>query len=79
MATRYRYGSIVATMMAFYNLFLIRQRIIKNSIALTKSNNSKIVKFSCVLVGSVYFSGLYILWQVPSFFAETAARTYVAM
>ncbi len=76
--TRYRVGSLFATVAAAYNLFLIRQRVIKNAIFLTKSNNPRIIKPMCFLVGSIYFLGLYCLWHIPSFFSETAVRVYVA-
>lgn len=69
MMTRYGVGSRLATVAALYNLFLIRQRILKNAIYLTKSNNPRTVKLMCVLVGSIYFTGLYCLWKIPSFFA----------
>jgi len=78
MMTRYRFGSVFATGIAFYNLFLIRQRIIKNAIALTKSNNPKMVKGMCFVVGSIYYLGLYCLWHIPSFFAEIAVRSYIS-
>jgi hypothetical protein len=69
MMTRYRMGSIFATVAALYNVFLIRQRIIKNAISLTKSNNPRVVKSMCLVVGSLYFAGLYCLWHIPSFFS----------
>ena len=78
MATRYGVGSTVASVAALYNLFLIRQRVIKNSIFLTKSKNPRVVKAMCVVVGSIYYGGLYLLWNLPSFFSEVAVRTYVA-
>lgn len=78
MATRYGVGGTFATVAALYNLFLIRQRIIKNSIFLTKSNNPKVVKAMCLVVGSLYYAGLYSLWHIPSFFSEIGVRAYVA-
>jgi hypothetical protein len=78
MMTKHGLGCFLATMAAVYNLFLIRQRIIKNAIFLTKSNNPRVVKLMCVAVGSVYFAGLYCCWKIPCLFAEIAARTYVA-
>lgn len=78
MATRYGIGSTFATIAALYNLFLIRQTIIKNAIYLTKSNKPRIVKAMSVVVGSMYFTGLYCLWHIPSFFSEVAVRVYVS-
>lgn len=69
MLTRYRFGTIAASAIALYNLFLIRQRVIKNAISLTKSNNPLAVKAMCVVVGSLYYVGLYCLWQIPTFFS----------
>ena len=66
--TRAHLGSIFAFFLAIYNTFLIRQRIIKNSIYITKSNNPIVVKGTCLVVGLMYFSGLYALWHIPSFF-----------
>lgn len=78
MATRYRMGSLFATIAAFYNTFLLRQKILKNSIYITKSTNPHVVKSTCLIVGAFYFFGLYCLWHIPSFFAEIAVRLYVA-
>ena len=78
MATRYGIGGTFASVAALYNLFLLRQRIIKNSIFLSKSNNPKVVKTMCVVVGSIYYAGLYCLWHLPSFFSEVGVRVYVA-
>ena len=78
MMTRYHAGSYFATIAAIYNTFLLRQKIIKNSIFLTKSNNPRFVKPMCFVIGSFYFFGLYCLWHIPSFFAEVAVRVYVA-
>lgn len=78
MATRYGIGSMFATVAALYNLFLIRQTIIKNAIYLTKSNKPRIVRMMSVVVGSFYFTGLYCLWHIPSFFSEVAVRVYVS-
>jgi hypothetical protein len=69
MMTRYKFGTLAATAAAGYNLFLIRQKIIKNAIYLTKSNHPTIVKFMCGIVGFVYYMGLYCLWQIPPFFS----------
>ena len=41
---RYYGGSRFAIVMAMYNTFVIRQRIFKNAIHLTKSNNPTVVK-----------------------------------
>lgn len=76
--TRYGMGSIFATVAALYNLFLIRQRILKNAIYLTKSNKPRTVKMMSVIVGSLYFAGLYCIWHIPSFFSEVAVRVYVS-
>lgn len=78
MATRYGMGNIFASIAALYNLFLIRQRVIKNAIYLTKSNNPKIVKSMSLVVGSLYYAGLYCIWHLPPFFSEIAVRCYVA-
>ncbi len=78
MMTRYRFGTIASSLIALYNLFLMRQRIIKNAISLTKSNNPFIVKSMCLVVGSLYYVGLYCLWQIPTFFSEVAVRTYIS-
>jgi hypothetical protein len=78
MMTRYRMGTLAATGAAAYNLFLIRQRNIKNARYLTKSTNPMIIKFMCGVVGAIYYMGLYCLWQIPPFFSEVAVRTYVS-
>jgi hypothetical protein len=78
MMTRYGVGTKIAAIAAAYNLFLIRQRVIKNAIYLTKSNSPRTVKTMCGVVGFAYYVGLYCLWQIPAFFSEVAARTYVS-
>lgn len=78
MMTRYHFGSSAATIAAFYNLFLIRQRVIKNAIYISRSNNPRVVKVMCGVIGSLYLYGLYILWHIPSLFAEVAVRNYWA-
>ena len=67
--TRQHFGSFIAFGLAGYNTFLLKQKIIKNAIHLTKSNNPKIVTGGCLVVGSFYYTGLAIIWHVPSFFA----------
>ena len=76
MMTRYHFGSMFATVAAIYNLFLIRQKVIKNAVFLSKSNNPRVVKTMCLVVGSLYFYGLYALWHIPSLFSEIAVRVY---
>ncbi len=76
--TRDHTGSYIAMALSIYNVYLLRQNILKNAIHLTKSNNLKIVKPMSVVVGGFYFVGLYILWNVPCFFTEVAVRVYCA-
>lgn len=64
--------------MSVYNVYLLRQSILKNAIHLTKSNNSKIVKPAAFFVGGCYLLGLYLLWNIPCFFTEVAVRVYCA-
>lgn len=67
--TRQHFGSLLAFGLATYNTFLLRQKIIKNAIHLTKSTNTKIVTAGCFIVGSFYYIGLALVWHIPSFFA----------
>ncbi len=76
--TRDHTGSYVAMALSVYNVYLLRQTILKNTIHLTKSNNLRIVKPVSAIVGGFYFMGLYILWNVPCFFTEVAVRVYCA-
>ena len=69
-------GSLVAFGMAGYNTFLLRQKIIKNAIHLTKSNNPHVVRPACFLVAAFYYVGLALTWHIPSFFTELAVRVY---
>jgi hypothetical protein len=71
-------GSYLAFFLSCYNVFLVRQNILKNAIHITKSNNPKVVKIASILVGSFYFIGLYLLWNIPCFFTEIAVRSYCA-
>lgn len=32
----------------------------------------------CVVVGGLYFMGLYIIWHIPSFFSEVAIKVYLS-
>jgi hypothetical protein len=66
----------VATGLAAYNTFLLRQKILKNAIHLTKSNKPVIVGTASFIVGTFYFAGLSIVWHIPSFFSELAVRVY---
>lgn len=79
MTTRIHLGTFAALIMSIYNTFLIRQRIIKNAISLSKSNNPRVVKVMSVGIGSLYFVGLFCLWHIPSFFLEVAARLYCSV
>ena len=63
---------------AAYNTFLLRQKIIKNAIAVTRSNHPKVVALATGFVSLYYFAGLCVVWHVPSFFAELAVRVYCA-
>jgi len=67
--TRQHFGSLAAFCLAGYNTYLLRQKIIKNAIHLTKSNNTKVVSIGCFIIGSFYYTGLAIVWHIPSFFA----------
>jgi hypothetical protein len=55
--------------LAGYNTFLLRQKILKNAISVTKSNNPKMVGIASAIVGLYYFVGLVAVWHIPSFFA----------
>ncbi len=74
--TRQHTGSTIAFGVAAYNTFLLRQKIIKNAIHLTKSNHPRVVIPASILVASFYFAGLSAVWHVPSFFSELAVRVY---
>lgn len=78
LATRQNLGSYVAFIMAIYNTFLLKQKILKNSIFITKSNNPIVIVSASIFVGAFYFTGLACLWHIPSFFCEIAARVYSA-
>lgn len=54
--------------MSIYNVYLLRQTILKNAIHISKSNNVKIVRPVSLVVGGFYLFGLYLLWNVPCFF-----------
>ena len=69
-------GSYAAAGLALYNTYLLRQTILKNSIALTRSNNPKIVRPASLVVSGFYFMGLAAVWHIPSLFAELAVRVY---
>jgi hypothetical protein len=74
--TRQHLGSYAAFGLAGYNTFLLRQRILKNGIALTRSNHPMIVKTASVGISICYFMGLSVVWHIPSLFAEMAVRVY---
>lgn len=76
--TRQHLGSLAAFMLAGYNTLLLKQRILKNAIHITKSNKPHVVLPAAVGVGVMYFLGLACVWHVPSFFAELAVRVYCA-
>jgi hypothetical protein len=78
MFTRSHMGNIFGGIMAVYNLYLLRQKVIKNAIHVTKSTNSIVVKGMSLVVGVLYFMGLYVMWQIPPFFCEVAVRVYCA-
>ena len=62
-------GSTMAFGVAAYNTFLLRQKIIKNAIHLTKSNNPRVVVAAGAVVTGFYFIGLSLVWHIPSFFS----------
>ena len=74
--TRQHFGSYVAFGAAGYNTFLLKQKIIKNAVAITKSKNPTVVKSASVGVALLYFVGLSMVWHIPSLFAELAVRIY---
>lgn len=74
--TRQHMGSTIAFGVAAYNTFLLRQKIIKNAIHLTKSNNPRVAVAAGVVVAGFYFAGLSLVWHIPSFFSELAVRVY---
>jgi hypothetical protein len=66
--TRNHLGSYIAIAMSFYNVYLLRQNILKNAIYITRSNIPNIVKPAAILIGGFYLIGLYVLWNIPCFF-----------
>lgn len=76
--TRDHTGSYIAMVMSVYNVYLLRQNILKNAIFISKSNKQNIVKPVAGVVGIFYLVGLYVLWNIPCFFTETAVRVYCA-
>lgn len=66
--TRDHTGSYIAMGLSVYNVYLLRQTILKNAIHLSKSNNVKVVKSMSLIVGGCYLFGLYLLWNIPCFF-----------
>ena len=74
--TRQHFGSYAAFILAGYNTFLLKQKIIKNAIGLTKSTKPTIVKAASLGVASCYFIGLAAVCHIPSLFAELAVRVY---
>lgn len=74
--TRQHIGSYVAFGLAAYNTYLLRQKVLKNAISLTRSTNPTVVKCASAVVGLFYFGGLAAVWHIPSFFAELAVRVY---
>jgi len=62
-------GSLIAFGLAGYNTFLLKQKILKNAISLSKSNKSTIVVPVAAGVGCMYYLGLCVVWHIPSFFA----------
>jgi hypothetical protein len=65
-----------ALALAFYNTYLLKQKILKNAIHLTKSNKPHIVMSASAVVSVSYFMGLFAVWLIPSFFSEIAVRIY---
>ena len=76
--TRQHMGSLAAFLIAGYNTTLLKQRILKNAIHLTKSNKPYVVLPAAAGVGLMYYAGLVCVWHIPSFFAELAVRVYCA-
>jgi hypothetical protein len=74
--TRQHLGSYAAFALAAYNTFLLRQRVLKNAIALTRSTQPVVVQTAAVGVGLCYLVGLSAMWHIPSLFAELAVRVY---
>jgi hypothetical protein len=74
--TRQHLGSYVAFGLAAYNTYLLRQKILKNAISLTKSTQPTVVKTAAGAITLLYFTGLAAMWHIPSFFAELAVRVY---
>ncbi len=72
------YGSKIGLCLATYNLYNIRQTIIKQAIHLTKSKNPWVVKGACFYVGLVYYIGLIMIWQIPSISTEFAYYFFLA-
>lgn len=66
----------MAFTLAGYNTFLLRQKILKNAISLTKSTQPQVVRMAGAGVSLCYFGGLVVMWHIPSFFAELAVRVY---
>lgn len=65
-------GSKIAFCLATYNLYNIRQRIIKQAIHLTKSKNPWVIRGACFYVGLFYYAGLLLIWHIPSISTEFA-------
>ncbi|KRX02543.1 hypothetical protein PPERSA_11883 [Pseudocohnilembus persalinus] len=64
--------------MGTYNLYHLKQKIIKDSIALTRSKNIFVVRSMCLLVGSCYYLGLLAVWHIPSLSIQMSYNLYQA-
>ena len=72
LSRRAGFGNLIAMLMACSNLYNIRQKIVKTSISLTKSNNPMVVRLGSLFVASGYGVGLFLLWQIPLVFFDFA-------
>ena len=62
---RLGFGSKAALLISFYNVYIIRQQIIKHAIHLSRSKNPRVIKGASFLVGFGYTTALFIVWQLP--------------
>ncbi|EAS00443.2 transmembrane protein, putative (macronuclear) [Tetrahymena thermophila SB210] len=73
---RMHLGSYAAFAIAYYNLHQLQQKIIKQSIHLTKSKNPKVIKFTKGYLNIFYYIGLVAVWHIPSISSEIAFKLY---
>ena len=73
---KWHIGGYIACLGATWNLFSLRQNILKHSLHICKSKSKFVLYPTIGFIGTMYYLGLIGVWHIPSFSAEVTSKIF---